>query len=291
MKQSHTFVIATVFGTACLAMADSQVHKTADGHATAEAHATANGNKSSVSKQSVTVTSDGNQTIKKTVTVRDGKEETVTEITDALGNVTRQIGNDNNKSGPANGHNQTGGAQNDGGPWLGVRVQAAPPALRDQLGLANDEGVVVEVVASNSPAARVGIRVNDTLLAVDQTKLSTPENLRDELRKHQVGDTVTLSLMRKGAHSTEDVILGQKPDTTTGKDSNPPPPTDPQTGDDNSRKDEIHLEVQDGNAGATAGAGLDAVLNDPNVSEEFKKTVREMKEKMREFEAKHGANK
>ena len=171
MKPSPTLVLTILLATAGLAMADSQTHQTAQTHATAEAHAEANGNPSSVSKQSVTVTSDGNQTIRKTVTVRDGKEETVTEITDALGHVTRHQDHPGAATEPAE------PAAGGDGPFLGVRVQAAPPALRDQLGLAADEGVVVDVVAPKSPAAKVGIRVNDILVALNATKLSTPEGL------------------------------------------------------------------------------------------------------------------
>ena len=288
MKPSPTLVLTILLATAGLAMADSQTHQTAQTHATAEAHAEANGNPSSVSKQSVTVTSDGNQTIRKTVTVRDGKEETVTEITDALGHVTRHQDHPGAATEPAE------PAAGGDGPFLGVRVQAAPPALRDQLGLAADEGVVVDVVAPKSPAAKVGIRVNDILVALNATKLSTPEGLREQLHKHQPGETVTLSLIRKGERSNDDVILEKKP-AASGQAGNPPPQEAPHAGTDNSRKDAIHLEVKDGTATATAtatsGSGLDAVLNDPNVSEDFKKTVRDMQKKMRAFEDEHGANK
>jgi hypothetical protein len=45
----------------------------------------------------------------------------------------------------------------------------------------------------------------------------------------------------------------------------------------------IEVEVS-----GNAGEGLDGVLENPDVPEEFKKSVREMQEKMREFEKKHG---
>ena len=49
---------------------------------------------------------------------------------------------------------------------------------------------------------------------------------------------------------------------------------------------EIDSDVQD----LDIGNGLDAVLDNPNVPEEFKKTVREMKKQMEEFQKKHAAD-
>ena len=290
MKTNRQTLIAALLAAATTALTQAETRTSHEHHASAEASVSTDGKPSSVVKKSVTVTSDGKQTIRKTVTVRDGKEEVLTEITDALGKVTRFRGNENDDAGDdskpsANTTNQ------DKEPWLGVRVQAAPAVLRDQLGLDEDEGVVVEALAPASPAAKADIKVNDILLAMDETKLSTPADLRDELRKHKAGESTRLTILRKGERREATVVLEEKKSADPQKPANPPPAQSGKAG--NPGKQEIHVEV-DGDGGhasahaSTSSGGLDDVLDDPNVPENFKKSLREMQEKMREFERKHG---
>jgi hypothetical protein len=187
-------------------MKSSTSNGNANADARADANATATGNetKTSTNKQTVTVTSDGKRTIKKTVTVRDGKEEVTTETTDENGKTTVDRGD-----GANGGTNKNPGAAGpQDGPWLGLRVKETPAALRDQLDLADDEGVLVDVVAHLLEKAR-------------------------KMLENQPGD---------------------------GK---------------------VEVEV------SGSAAGLDAVLNNPDVPEDFKKTVREMQQKMLDFEKKH----
>lgn len=290
MKTNRQTLIAALLAAVTTAITQAETRTSNEHHASAEASVSTDGKPSSVVKKSVTVTSDGKQTIRKTVTVRDGKEEVLTEITDALGKVTKFRGNKPEEAGDDSKASESTATQ-DKEPWLGVRVQAAPAVLRDQLGLEEDEGVVVEVLAPDSPAAKADIKVNDILLAMDETKLSTPAGLRDELRKHEPGESIQLKILRKGERSEATVVLEEKKPGESKNSANPPPAEGGGSG--NSGKEDIHVEV-DGDGGhasahaGTSSGGLDDVLDDPNVPENFKKSLREMQEKMREFERKHG---
>jgi membrane-associated protease RseP (regulator of RpoE activity) len=215
----------------------------------------------------------------------------ITEITDALGKVTRFKGDKDDKA-TGDSAKPEDSATKDNGPWLGVRMQVASAALRDQLGLEEDEGVVVEVLAPDSPAAKSDLRVNDILIALDETKLSTPADLRKELQKHEAGESIQLKILRKGERSEVTVVLEERKTDDSKKPANPPPAEADKGA--NSSKEEIHVEV-DGEGGqasahasSSSGSGLDDMLDDPNVPENFKKSLREMQEKMREFEKKHG---
>jgi len=278
MKSKTTPVIAVLLASAGMLAAETKI--TRQSSATAEATAeVSSGDGSKVTRKSVTVTSDGDKTIRKTVTVIDGKEEVVTEITDADGKVTR-TGNDGEPGGPTE---KTPGTAEHDGAWLGVHVEAAPSALRDQLGLASDEGVVVDACSPDGPAAKAGIRTNDLLLALDEARLSDEEDLRAELKRRKPGDTVSLEIMRKGQKSTESVTLGER----RQDDSNTPAETkDGKKTKSNTSKVEIHIDGNGGEAHATAGDSLDSVLDDPNVPDHFKKTVREMKQRMEDMEKK-----
>jgi len=282
-------LLLSLLAAACLplpVMAESK-SATSDGNANAdaraEANATASGNetKTSTQKQTVTVTSDGKKTVKKTVTVRDGVEEVTIETTDENGKTTVDCG-DGSNAGSGKGPGEPGPQE---GPRLGFRVKEAPAALRDQLDLAADEGVLVDVVAPDGPAAKAGLKVNDLLLKLADRKLGTPQDLRDALNERQPGETVAIEVLSKGKRRTVDVTLGERPAQEGAQE----PPQDARLMLENARK---KLENQPGDGKlevevSGTAAGLDAVLNNPDVPEDFKKTVREMQQKLLDFEKQH----
>jgi len=272
-------------------------------HAEAKAEAKAEGNHSSTFKKTVTVTSDGKNTIKKTVITRDGVEETITEITDEKGRVTvdgkaldgevhvdgeagkgrvRIDGGTGDDKRPDRGPDAADEADGDDRPWFGARVKEAPQVLRDQLDFPEDEGVVVDVVAAKGPAAKAGIVPGDLLLRVDDQAVATPSELESVLRDHEAGDSVGVELLRKGQRQEATVVLEERPDDEP-RDGAPPRELQDKAGKGGG---EGRAEVEvDGKQG-----GFDAVLDDENLPEDFKKMVREMKEKMEEFERKQGGD-
>ena len=61
--------------------------------------------------------------------------------------------------------------------WIGVTTGPASAALRAQLALPRNQGIVVRSITPDSPAAKSGLRTNDLLLSVDETILSKPRDL------------------------------------------------------------------------------------------------------------------
>jgi beta-lactamase regulating signal transducer with metallopeptidase domain len=86
---------------------------------------------------------------------------------------------------------------------LGVRVAPPEDDLADQLNLARGQGLVVEDVRPDSPAARAGLRVHDLLLTLDGKPVPTEvrrfARLVEELRADVPVDAVVL---RKGKRQT-----------------------------------------------------------------------------------------
>lgn len=80
---------------------------------------------------------------------------------------------------------------------IGVQVEPPSEALRSQLSLPANEGLIVLEVTEDSPAKASGVEVHDVLLQVDQAKLSTFEDLKESISKSG-GNDVELSLVRKG---------------------------------------------------------------------------------------------
>jgi S1-C subfamily serine protease len=88
----------------------------------------------------------------------------------------------------------------------GIGVQVAEDQIAEQLGV---KGVLVVDVNAGSAAAKAGIRptrressgrvrLGDVIVAIDGTKVESPNDLFLALEKYKVGDAVNLSLLRDG---------------------------------------------------------------------------------------------
>ena len=93
-------------------------------------------------------------------------------------------------------------------PWLGVTVLESFEAA---YGVPTDEGLYVATVTAGGPAASAGVRVGDSLMAVDGRHTHSRQDLSDALMQHKVGEKVTLTLLRAGATTTLQVTLGERP--------------------------------------------------------------------------------
>jgi putative serine protease PepD len=85
-------------------------------------------------------------------------------------------------------------------PWLGVVVDDA-----------GSMGIEIRTVATDSPAARVGLRVGDVVTSVDDNRIATTDDLVIALRAHHPGDRVTVGYQRDGAGTTTAVTLSEHP--------------------------------------------------------------------------------
>jgi membrane-associated protease RseP (regulator of RpoE activity) len=87
--------------------------------------------------------------------------------------------------------------------WGGLRVKKVNTALQEQLGLPENEGVVVTAVDPNSLAEKAGLKVSDVLVKVNNK--AVPSHLGDfaKLVKEQnPGDAMDLVVLRKGKEET-----------------------------------------------------------------------------------------
>ena len=93
--------------------------------------------------------------------------------------------------------------------WLGVAVEEAPEALSAQLGLKPGEGLVVDMLASDSPAAKADLRKNDVLVELEGQMLVHPIQLRKLVQMHAEGDPVKVTFYRGGKKQTVSTKLGK----------------------------------------------------------------------------------
>ena len=103
------------------------------------------------------------------------------------------------------------GAQAPAGAWLGVLTKPLPKLIGEHLGLAPGEGLTIEMVVPDSPAAIAGLQVNDVLVKLDEQKLVLPEQLSILLDGSQPGQTRKLEVLRDGKPIQLDAKLGERP--------------------------------------------------------------------------------
>lgn len=86
-------------------------------------------------------------------------------------------------------------------PFLGVGVTTMTQSIAQQLNIKYTEGVLVSSVTAGTAASKAGIKVNDIVTAVDGQSITTSDQLISIIRSHNVGDKMTLSIMRGNSAS------------------------------------------------------------------------------------------
>ncbi|MGE5620649.1 MAG: S1C family serine protease [Sphingomonadaceae bacterium] len=115
-------------------------------------------------------------------------------------------------------------------PWLGISGMTLTEDLARSVGVSATSGIYVAHVLPDSPAERAALRGavaadglqrepsdplpsgGDVITAVDGRALTSIDELTDYVDSKQVGDTVTLSLLRGGQSLEVQVTLGVWPD-------------------------------------------------------------------------------
>ncbi|MGZ4985679.1 MAG: S1C family serine protease [Chthoniobacterales bacterium] len=98
------------------------------------------------------------------------------------------------------------GDRGDRGPkvpvtYLGVETSEVPSVVAEQLGLAKGFGVVVDYVQPDGPAAAAGLQPNDIIKMLNDQILVDADQLGKLVRSYKEGDSVTLTVLRKGAET------------------------------------------------------------------------------------------
>jgi serine protease DegQ len=94
-------------------------------------------------------------------------------------------------------------------PYLGIEPAQVTPELASAFDLDAREGVLVASVVEGGPAAEAGVEKGDVVVELDDRKIALVEDLFAELRDHDPGDQVTLTVMRGDDRQRLDVTLGE----------------------------------------------------------------------------------
>ena len=96
--------------------------------------------------------------------------------------------------------------------WLGLECRPVPPALRAQLKLPEDQGLVVEGVVPESPAAAAGIEQYDVLVKADGKPLAKLQDLIDAVDAAKDKE-LALELVRGGKSTQVKAKPAKRPES------------------------------------------------------------------------------
>jgi len=109
-------------------------------------------------------------------------------------------------------------------PYLGVLYVPITSDVVSQYNLSVNQGAYIPTVAQNSgqatvvsgsPADQAGVQPGDVITKVDGTAINQSTSLTSLLDNHQVGDKVTLTIVRSGKTMSIDVTLGAAPSSSS----------------------------------------------------------------------------
>jgi len=102
--------------------------------------------------------------------------------------------------------------------WLGVTIGDLKgdlwTELANDLGVANDAGVFVSGVVTDSPAERAGVLPGDFVVTIDDSKVDNAEAFTRIIGLRSAGSSVELGLIRDGRPASVSVVLGDRTDAT-----------------------------------------------------------------------------
>jgi hypothetical protein len=104
--------------------------------------------------------------------------------------------------------------------WIGLICTPPSDALRTQLDLANDVGLLVDEVYDGGPAKKAGMQVHDLLISVTlvgKDEVRSLKNITDLVNAVQAAEETAMKLefLRRGRKQTLEVVPAERPKTST----------------------------------------------------------------------------
>ena len=91
--------------------------------------------------------------------------------------------------------------------WLGIQVASLTQDIANWLGTDVTEGAVIATVFRNSPADKAGLKVYDVIRRIDDTPITSHDDVVNYIAKKRPGDKVILVIERQGTPMLVTVTL------------------------------------------------------------------------------------
>lgn len=110
-----------------------------------------------------------------------------------------------------------------GHPFLGIIGRTVTPEVATAKKLSVQEGALVEDLAKGSGSEKAQVRVGDVVTKVDGAAVRTFDDLVLLVRRHGVGDTIVLTVVRDGKTIPLKVTVGDRPADFNAQDTSTTP--------------------------------------------------------------------
>jgi putative serine protease PepD len=94
-------------------------------------------------------------------------------------------------------------------PYIGVNVRTIDEDAARELQL--PVGARIDNVQPDSPSDAAGLQIDDVITKINGAPVTTSEELVREIRKHKVGEKLTVTYSRSGTERTAELTLAEKP--------------------------------------------------------------------------------
>lgn len=95
--------------------------------------------------------------------------------------------------------------------WLGVKIQNVDEDTAAALGLPKAKGALVSEITPNGPAAGAGLKVQDAIIAIDESPIADSRELARKVAEHAPDTTVNVKIWRASKEESVKVKLGKFP--------------------------------------------------------------------------------
>ena len=161
--------------------------------------------------------------------------------------------------------------------FLGVVAATVPGVLAEHLGLKAGEGIVVQALMPDGPAAKAGVTVHDVITHVADQAVGSAVDLTRQVAAHQPGETIPLKIIHKGQPLAINVALGTRPDSVSALEPGPLEQLQLE-GIPKDLADRVRNAIQGNLGGMDLNADPDAAAVAPQLQE----AMREMKKRMKD---------
>lgn len=96
-------------------------------------------------------------------------------------------------------------------PWIGVYLDTVDSQISAYYRLPVDYGAIIMDVVKNSPADKAGIKKGDIIIEFDGEKIETADDLVVRVMRKNVGDRVSLTIMRGEQKLNIELTLEERP--------------------------------------------------------------------------------
>ncbi len=97
-------------------------------------------------------------------------------------------------------------------PWLGIYGLDINEGVRKRFDLKAENGVLIVQIMNNSPAALCKLRAGDIIRKVGSKEVKKLKDMLVEISKFEIGQEITLEIMREGSVGKLKIKLGEVPE-------------------------------------------------------------------------------